>query len=119
MWTTQIELESGDETKPLLGNRFQKLSILSSRERIAYLEVIQLWQQEKSFCSFWTEVLATAPFSAYFWETPPVSLSSVDRAFEFVLVNSPQLARKSPTPSNFQEYFKSTSPEQEVVTFPN
>lgn len=109
IWSSQIEsLNSG---------RVQKISIFSNSKKVTYSEVIDLWQQDETFRSFWLDRLASAPFPAYFWETPPVNLYTVNRAFEFVLVDSPQLAKVNSEPSSFREYFEST--RDEVIAFPN
>ena len=39
--------------------------------------------------------------------------------YEFVLVNSPQLARVSAKPESFQEKFKASSSSQSVIAFEN
>ncbi|BAU66670.1 hypothetical protein STA3757_40750 [Stanieria sp. NIES-3757] len=109
MWESQIEsLNSGC---------IQKISIFSQTRRVTYSEVIQLWQQAETFRSFFISLLASAPFSAYFWETPPITHSTVNQEFEFVLVDSPQLTKVEPELSSFKEYFESTS--EDVITFPN
>ncbi len=54
---------------------------------------------------------------AYFWETPLVTRSTVEREFEFVLVDSPKLADIEPDPTDFNKYFESAT--ESVVTFPN
>jgi hypothetical protein len=113
MWTSfVVTLKS----KPI-----QKISVFSHKRRITYSEVIELWQDNKEFCSFFSSLLAYAPFSAYFWETPPITLSTVNKPFEFVLVDSPQLAGVQPDSSSFREYFQSarSSVGEEVITFPN
>ncbi len=111
MWTSQVE--------NLKSKCIQKISIFSHNQRVTYSEVIELWQKNKAFRSFFSSLLAYAPFSAYFWETPPITLSTVNKAFEFVLVDSPQLARVHPDSSSFRQYFQSATLGEEVITFPN
>ena len=103
--------------KALESNRIQQVSIFRDGKQITYLEVIELWQQEESFREFFISLLADAPMSAYFWETPPITEATVERKFEFVLVDSPKLASIKPDPSDFRQHFKSTN--RKVVTFPN
>ena len=111
MWKSSIEI--------IKSKHIRKISIYYRDRRLTYSEVIELWQENKSFNSFVSSLLAEAPFSAYFWETPPITISTIDRAFEFVLVDSPQLARVSPNSSPFRQYFQSVSVGEEVITFPN
>ena len=109
MWQIQREFIKGD--------RIQRTIILNNDERVTYQEVIELWQNDRSFREFCISALANTPMTAYFWETPPISKSTVNRKFEFVAIDSPKLADIKPDPSNFQEYFASAT--EEVTTFPN
>ena len=111
MWKSLVEI--------LKFKHIHKISILDRDRQLTYLEVIELWQDNKAFNLFFSSLLAKAPFSAYFWETPPITTSSINHAFEFVLVDSPQLARIKPDSSPFRPYFQSVSVEEEVITFPN
>lgn len=106
MWKSQVEL---------LNDRTQKIFI-SETKRVTYSEVIELWQHDEAFRSFFCSLLASAPFSAYFWETPPLTSTTAERAFEFVLVESARLANTSPDPSDFRQHFDANT---EVVTFSN
>src|ERR1044071_744664 len=60
---------------------------------MSYSEVLRLWQHDADFRSFFIGLLADAPFSAFRWETPPITAALVDRPFEFVLLDSPGLGR--------------------------
>jgi len=62
-----------------------------------------------------THALAAAPFVAYRWECPPVTSVTVDRPFEFVLLESPRLVRR-PDQHTFSRYFSDSSV---VVEFPS
>ena len=97
----------------------QKISLLFNNQRLTYSEVIELWQDNNAFRTFFISLLAEAPFSAYFWETPPITLSTVNREFEFVLIDSPQLARVKANSNAFRQYFQSAPPGKDIITFPN
>src|SRR5439155_23730819 len=75
------------------------------------------WQTDSEFRSFFVGVLAGSPFSAFRWETPPITTASANRPFEFVLVDSPGLAR-TPDADAFGEHFRGEV-EGGVVEFPN
>ena len=109
MWKSKRERIDDD--------RIHKISIFTEDKQITYLEVIELWQQNESFREFFISLLADTPMPAYFWETPPVAQATVHNMFEFVLIDSPKLAKIEPDPSDFNEYFESAT--SEVVTFPN
>ena len=113
MWKYQVE------TLNLNSNRIQKFSLLCHNQQLTYAEVIELWQQDHNFRSFFISLLAESPFIAYFWETPPITTSTVHQSFEFVLIDSPQLARVNPDQNSFRQYFASTLRDREVITFSN
>jgi hypothetical protein len=64
------------------------------------------------------EVLRSAPFAAYKWETPAFSDATADAPFGFVLLDSPSLASRQPDPQPFARFLATTAPG-DVVDFPN
>src|SRR5689334_2603762 len=83
----------------------------------SFADVVHGWQQDAAFRSMYNDTLAGAPFSAFRWETPPVTTATVTQPFEFVLLGSPLLKQRL-EPEAFAEHFN-RSPEAEVVEFPN
>jgi hypothetical protein len=63
--------------------------------------------------------LAAAPFDAYFWETPPVTASTLGRPFEFVLTEAPALAKAVPDLDAFRRHFDRDGDHDGVVVFEN
>jgi hypothetical protein len=57
----------------------RKFRLIRHAERLCYSDVLDLWQRDEPFRSFFISLLAEAPFSAYRWETPPVSCGTVNR----------------------------------------
>lgn len=111
MWQFQVEtLES---------KRIQKFSLFADRQQLTYAEVIGLWQKNTSFNSFFNSLLADSPFSTYFWETPFITLSTINQKFEFVLVDNPRLQQANPNPHPFKKHFDTNSNNQQVITFTN
>ena len=84
---------------------------------VGFSDVLHRWQDDVGFREFFIALLADAPYSAFRWETPPITLSSADRPFEFALLDSPELETE-PDPDAFVEHFSSRSGE-DVVSFPN
>jgi hypothetical protein len=111
MWKSSIE--------SLNKGRIQKISLLSNSNPILYSEIIQLWQHNPDFRTFFISLLADAPFSAFFWETPPITDATVNQVFEFVLVNSPSLVNVQADPSDFARHFAAAGENESVITFPN
>lgn len=82
-----------------------------------FAEVIRAWQDDAPFRSLFNARLASAPFAAFRWETPPVTAATAGRPFEFMLLDSPGLARR-PDPKAFASHFHVADPAG-VVTFAN
>jgi len=92
--------------------------VLSSDQSILnYDQVIEHGLSNESFRSFISHTLINSRFSAFRFETPPVSIASRFHPFEFVLIESPWLDRAQDV-IPFEEHFEDTE-GQEVVVFNN
>jgi hypothetical protein len=101
----------------LIGIRGLRFTIDRGSEPATFADVVSGWREDVSFRSLFNALLADAPFSAFRCETPPVTRATVTRPFEFVLLDSPCLARR-PDPEAFAEHFAGAT-ESGVVEFPN
>ncbi len=99
--------------------RVLRFRLLRDGEPLSWSDVVHRWQNDHSFRSFFISVLADAPFPAYFWETPPVTRTSIDREFEFVLVDSRSLAGVRTDDQTFANHFASAQPGESVIEFAN
>jgi len=97
MWTASNERLSG-----VNGQRFE-LRIAARRATVT--DVLRGWEHDEAFRSFFNSLLAGSPYRAFRWETPAVTSATLSQPFEFVLLDSPGLAR-SPDPQPFVEYFQ-------------
>lgn len=95
--------------------RIQKYHLLNEERPFTTQQILQNWQSDESFRRFFINLLADAPFDAYFWETPPLTTSLLERPFEFVLVDAPALASVPAQRHAFANYFNN----EPVVDFPN
>ena len=84
---------------------------------LAYGQALRHWQTNAAFRTMFTALLADLPFAAFRWETPPVTMQSLDRAFEFVALDSPTLERPV-EPLVFAEHF-ADDPQALVLDFAN
>lgn len=107
------------KTTELNGGRILHFELLREERPLHWSDVIDLWQADRAFRTFFVSLLADAPFPAYFWETPPVTSATIDDEFEFVLVDSPQLAGIRANPRAFAGHFASADPDSLVIEFPN
>ena len=111
MWKTEIE--------NLEGGRVRRVWILREGQPLTTAEVLSLWQNEEDFRDYFNILLAKAPYAAFFWETPPVTASTTSKSFEFILADSPQLARFAPEPAVFARQFHAAGTGAEVAAFAN
>lgn len=81
-----------------------------------FSEVLRGWQGDAGFRSWFNSLLADAPYSAFRWETPAVTTATLSQPFEFVLLDSPGLAR-SPDSAAFADHFSQA--KAGVAVFPN
>jgi hypothetical protein len=82
-------------------------------------QVLEHWRQDADFRGFFNNLLAEAPFAAYFWELPPITRANSDRPFECILADSPALAAVRPDPAAFAERFAAADASAQVTGFPN
>ena len=107
-----------DITQEILNDHVHKYAITRNGARIPYADVLNLWQHDEAFRSRLVSVLSDSPFSAYRWETPPITNDTVNRHFEFVLLNSPGLAH-TPHAQAYADHFTNDNVTEGIVTFEN
>ncbi len=96
MWDTKVIEENA---------RSQKIQILSQEQNLSFNQVIDLWKNSEAFRRYYNELLAQMPFSAFYWETPPLRADMVNQHFEFVVIDSLPLAKVSANATPFREQF--------------
>jgi hypothetical protein len=108
MWSTRCdELDAGR------GSRF---SVELDSGNATFAEVFRGWLEDGEFRAKFSDLLANSRYSAFRWETPPVTAATIGRHFEFVLLDSPALARDA-DPEAFAQHFGGSN-DQGVVVFP-
>ncbi len=100
-----------------LSNGVIKLAIDIGSSPVSYADVVHQWQNDADFRTFFIDLLVDSPFSAFRWETPPITTATANQPFEFVLLDSPGLASE-PDSTAFEEHFNTMVPGG-VVEFPN
>ena len=106
-----------DATHEILNDRVHKYAVIRNGEPIPYADALNLWQHDEAFRSCFVSLLSDSPFSAYRWETPPITKDTANRQFEFVLLNSPGLAR-SPDTTTYADHFADAD-DDGIVVFEN
>lgn len=84
---------------------------------LAWSDVLSLWRGDgDGFRLFFIDLLEACPFRCYRFEAPPVTRTAVHRAFEFVLVDSPEIDLPADA-RDFQTHFDSRP--DDVLVFDN
>lgn len=105
MWSASYEnLPSG-----------RRYLIKRNAQPATFADVIAAWQTDAAFRVWLNALLADAPYRAFRWETPGVTVATAHRPFEFVLLDAPSLARE-PDRGAFAEHF---APGAAVARFAN
>ncbi len=107
------------EIEILENGNIAKYCISSKGVSLTYAELLSLWQTDSGFRSFFTAIFAGSEFDAYRWETPPVTCKTIDRPFEFVLINTPGFYSRPSDSDTYKEYYTTDDTTCGVVTFRN
>ncbi len=99
-------------------DRGTRYVLMKDDESLSYLEAIDLMAKHQAFRKGLTAVLAESPYTAYRWETPPVTCATIGRPFEFVLMDAPHLA-PTPEPEVFSSFFAAAPADVDVLAVPN
>jgi hypothetical protein len=99
MWNAAIE--------ELAGARGRRYVLDRGGVILSYGEVLGLWRADAGFRAYFTGLLANAPYTAFRWETPGITAQTAGKAFEFVLLDSPGLARAADAGAFGEHYGKS------------
>ncbi len=106
MWIAKTEIIQN-------GHRIQ---IYQGEDPVSFGAYLKLLEEDQEFAGWFTDLLAGADHAAFFWEHPPISDANIDSGVEFVLLDSPVLARLGPDPEPFSSHFERDR-EGEIVSF--
>ncbi len=107
MWTPRSE--------KLVNARGMRFTIDLDSRPATISDVVLGWKTDAGFRTLFNGLLADTPFTAFRWETPAVTNATLSRPFEFVVLDSPGLARR-PDPNAFAEHFNDAGNEIAVFT---
>lgn len=105
-------------SRDVLSERVHHYTFTQDRVPLSYAKVLEFWQADDSFSTFFTTTLSASPFSAFRWETPPISRATAGRQFECVLLDAPELLFPADM-HTFAEHFADDAIEEGVVIFDN
>ena len=104
MWTAKTEAVPNG----------QRIQIFRAAEAVSFREYLTFLESDEHFGAWYTDLLAGAEYEAFFWEHPPLCDTNIDSKAEFVLLESPALAKFRPDPEPFRSHFER---DGDVVTF--
>jgi hypothetical protein len=96
MWTSR--------SQTIGGGRGSKYEIDRNGVPMTFQDVLDGWQDDAGFRSFFNTLLASPPYAAFRWETPMWTADTLSNPFECVLLDDPGLSRR-PDPEAFAEHF--------------
>jgi hypothetical protein len=85
---------------------------------LRFSDALALLRDDAAFRAFVTTSLAASRWPAFFWETPPITRSTLDRELEMALTDAPALARIAADRAPFADRFDAARGE-DVLAFPN
>ena len=93
-----------------------KIELYRGEQRLTTAAFFEELASDDSFRYYFNGLLSNGPYPAFFWETPAMKGSTLQRNFEMVMIDSPILAMRKPDPVTFRAYFKSSG---ETAVFPS
>ncbi len=94
----------------------RRIQIYEGENPVSFSTYLKLLEDDREFVSWYSDLLAGADYQAFFWEHPPFCAANIDSVAEFVLLDSPVLARLSPNPRPFNLHFESEH-QGDIVSF--
>ena len=98
----------------LEGGKILRHRLFSGDHPMSYRHFIDQLSGEKTFRQEFNTLLANSSFSAYRFETPVLTANTIDKPFEFVLIDAPGLRHRTTDAYSFAQHFSS---EKLIVKF--
>ena len=86
---------------------------------LSWRQMHAAWGADPGFCAIFSKALADVPLDAYFWETPPLDATTIDRPFECVLIAAPMLALRPADSRPFAARFNAADESTQAIAFAN
>ncbi|MCB8978017.1 MAG: hypothetical protein H6657_11400 [Ardenticatenaceae bacterium] len=69
------------QSKGLQDGRIHHYTFLDRERPLPTHQILQNWQSDETFRTFFIQLQVDASFDAYFWETPPLTTNRLERPF--------------------------------------
>lgn len=93
----------------------EHIGLYQDGRALTFRQYFALLEEDRRFAGWYTEQLQASPFSAFFWEHPPLGRANIESAAHLVLVNAPVLDALRQDDAAFRRYFSGDA----VVSFRN
>ncbi|MGB1251266.1 MAG: DUF6940 family protein [Candidatus Promineifilaceae bacterium] len=105
--------------EPILSGNGRKVKLFDGATQLSFRAFYQqLLAGDQAGRTWLTSQLVACPFDGFFWETPSVTLATVDDPFEFVMINGAALSRLAQNANPFRQQFAAQS-QLDVIRFAN
>lgn len=101
-----------------LNERVTQFCLLRGGHAVSTSAALHTMHTDADFRELLSDTMRGRGYQAARFETPAATRSTLDKPFEFVLVDSPGLSRAA-DPSSFTKQFETGDPHQSVIVFPN
>ena len=105
--------------EPTDNARATKYRIARDGSWLTFADVLDLWEGDAAFRAYFANVLADSPFAAYRWETRALTRTTVEQAFEFVLLDVTAFDSRQTDAQTYRDYFTDDDTDQGIVSFAN
>src|SRR5436305_12340518 len=99
------------------GGRGEMITLIADGRPLTFADVIAGWCNDTGFRDLFIAELAGSPYTAFFWELPPLSRAALSKPFECVVIGSEALTDMRADPTDFAEHLKESAGT--VVCFRN
>ena len=106
------------DAEPVLAGHGVRHRIREGAAELRHGAALDLLATSDAFRAFLTGLIVACDYRALRWETPPITRRTVQRPFEFVLVDDPFL-EMAPEPDVFGPYFADQAPGADVLAVYN
>ena len=107
------------ECETLSAAEVLKYRLRRNDDVLTYAEVLEFWKHSVEFCRFFNELLAASSLPAFRFETPCLTDASLDRPFEFVLLDASSFCQRKTDHRTFRNYFTEDEQNGGIVSFPS
>lgn len=103
----------------IVGNGITRYNLSDEGLMLTHRDVHRLWRENECFVRFYTQLIVDAGYSGFCWETPAVTLQTLDDKHEFVIVRSDVHASIQQNWMPFTEHFNKVREAGLAVSFLN